>query len=59
MVKVEAGAPALWRKPSATATPSISDRFAAPPLYRDSTRTSTTDARDRLETTYIRIESWV
>ena len=59
MVKVEAGAPALWRKPSAAATPSIFDRFAAPRLYRDSTGTSTTDVRDWLETTYLRIESWV
>ena len=34
MVKVETEAPALGRKPSATATPSTLDKRASPRLYR-------------------------
>ena len=33
MVKVETEAPALWRKPPETATPSTLDKRASPRLY--------------------------
>ena len=36
MVKVETEAPALWRKPPETATPSTLDKRASPRLYLES-----------------------
>ena len=43
MVKVETEAPALWRKPPETATPSTLDKRASPRLYLGQSRRALRD----------------